>query len=472
MPPNRNVSTPTTISPPVTSQDIESRPTQTPSPHLQLDSTTQRPGPVRHYTEETTSSTASDDSLSRTRRSALRRSSSASIKDIQSPRRVRFDVEGEEVLPTVSPPTPSLNCSIHDLPTSPQSEEQVIPAHGPLNHEVFEDETTILGNSPPGPKKISSTERLKALARSSTEDTSKWTLVGDIHDDDEEEEGIIMLSSKKKPIAPVPELIAATAFENGAGPHYTQDNSPKEIAKEIRHDENTDEAVDDLLGLTPLSSFKDKKRFSPPQEAQKVVQEVSPDADLESQRVLSQSSGPSDPVLISQSKDQNYEEEAMFSFDDDEPALQPQTINITPEHEEQEEIEVHETSTPWTDNLAEKVPVSLYSTSPAISAARPASLRATSPASSLSKRMSASAGSYKGKPFLIGVVRDEELHKRAAEMGDLLHFVGSVDGRSGVDPSDSYHQAPYYSHGTPRSLGERLMEENAHRIANNALRRD
>ncbi|KAI0481551.1 hypothetical protein F4859DRAFT_424376 [Xylaria cf. heliscus] len=454
MQPKKITSAPAVVSSPAVPRDNNSGNTQAPPP--QLDSIPQRPEPIRHYTEETTSSVTSDDSVSRTRRSALRRSSSASMKDIQSPRRVRFDVEGEEVLPTVSPPT---SPRIYELLTSPPP-EQVTPLDESLDHEIFEEEASILGNSPPRPKKISSTERLKALARNSTEDTSKWTVVGDIHDDDEEEEGLVMLSSKRKSKAPVP------ALENGTGCHYPQVESSNDITKEIHNDQSLDEVVDDLLELTPLTSFKDKKSFSPPREALESISEVTPEEDLH--RPSSDKTKPTDPALISQPHEvQNREEEDMFKFDPEEPALEIQAATNDSKYIEEEEEEVEEQTTPLADNAAEEPLVSLYSTSPAMPIAKPASLQAGS-ASSLSKRIGASAGSYKGKPFIIGVVRDEELLKKAEEMGDVYMFIGSVDGRSGVDPSDSFRHAPYFPTGTPRTLDRHRIADSAHKQVSNA----
>ncbi|KAI0858918.1 hypothetical protein F4860DRAFT_283932 [Xylaria cubensis] len=450
MQPNRTTSAPTVFSSPATPRDNDSDDPQAPLP--QPDTTPQRPDPVRHYTEETTSSVNSDDSVSRTRRSALRRSSSASMKDIQSPRRVRFDVEGEEVLPTVSPP---ISPRIYDfLKSPPPEEEHATPFYESLNQAVSEEDASMFGSSPPRPKKISSTERLKALARSSTEDTSKWTIVGDMHDDDEEEEGLVMFSSKKKSKAPVP------ALRNGTDSYCSQIMSSNDLTKEsLEGDQRTGEMVDDLLELTPLTSFKDKKRFSPSQEALEIIPEVTTGENL--QRPPSDEKLPGS-ALVSQSHTvQDREEEDMFKFDHEESALEPQAVTNTSKYIEEEQEEVEEQTTPLADNSAEEPPISLYSTSPAIPIIRPASLQAGS-ASSVSKRMGASAGSYKGKPFIIGVIRDEELYKKAEEMGDVYTFIGSVDGRSGVDPSESFrHAPPFYSPSTPRSL-------NRHRIADNA----
>ncbi|KAI0408644.1 hypothetical protein F4802DRAFT_357858 [Xylaria palmicola] len=466
MQPNQNISSPSVVASPATPRGEQSNNTRA-SSHVQLDSIIRRPGPSRNYTEDTTSSITSDDSVSRTRRSALRRSSSASAKDAQSPRRVRFDVEGEEVLPTVSPPT---SPPIHHLPAPLPLPEQIATTHGPPNHGVFEEEASILGDSPPRPKKISSTERLKALARSSTEDTSSWTVVGDVHDDDEEE-GLVMFSPKRKPTA-LPPGLPSTNLKNGTDSHTIQDKPPRGPTEQT-YDRNIDE--DDLLELAPLTSFKDKQRFSPPQDAQEPIPKAKPDENLQLSRTPPDTATLPNSAFVAHSPRVDDLEEVMFSFDDDvddddQSTRRRRAVNTVPKYIE--EAEDDDQITPQSGNAAEGWHASLLSTSPAIPIAKPASLQPASPASSASNRMGASAGSYKGKPFIIGVVRDEKLHKMAADMGDIQTFVGSVDGRSGMDPSDNYHQAPYYSTGTPRSLGEVLMEGHVHRIANNAHKQE
>ncbi|KAJ8125135.1 hypothetical protein O1611_g8504 [Lasiodiplodia mahajangana] len=409
-----------------------------------MDSVAQQPDLVRRNTEETTSSIASDDSMSRIRRSALRRSSSASTKDGQSLRRVRFDVEGEEVLPTVSPP---ISPRIHDLPTSPPPEDEALPTHESLNHIVFEDEASILGSSPPRPKKISSTERLKALARSSTEDTSKWTVVGDMHDDDEEEEGLVMSTSKRKPSAS-PELAPATVLGGGTNSEHMQDEQLKTITKETNDAQDISQDMDDILELPPLTSFKDKKTFSPPAEVQKIIPEVRLNENSNSKQNLPGEAISLGPGISSQLAGvRNLEEEEMFNFDDDEPALKPKSSAADDKYIKDDEPEDEEETTSFADSVVDEPAISLYSTSPAIPIIRPGSLSA--------KQAAASVGSYKGKPFIIGVVRDEALHKQAAEMGDVPMFVGSVDGRSGVDASESYR----YFNSASGSIGERLMAE-------------
>ncbi|KAI1330454.1 hypothetical protein F5Y16DRAFT_18282 [Xylariaceae sp. FL0255] len=454
--PPKTVPTPNAVLPHSTPRDKDSNLAQ----ESQLNVPTQRPMPARRLTEETLSSVTSDDSVTRFRKSAIRRSSSASTKGTQSPRRVRFDFEGEEVLTTVSPP---LSTRISDPLASPPLDDITTPPPIPLQDIIYgktdAEETGLLGNSPPRPKKISSTERLKAMARTSSEDTSKWTVVGEPLDDDEEEEGLIM-SSKRRP------AISAVAAQSIPG-STLREKDPKALmpihgAREDVQKANEglefeeDEDEDALLEMTPLSSFKDKKRFSPSvEEVFKAEQEDRASNNIQTTK-LQETGSQRDGIHDGQ-------EEDMFKFEDDDNSS-TETLGrseaerskyIEEEEDEQDQLDLDANSS------AEDTPVTLYSTSPAVAIGTP---KVPPPTSPTTKQAGASAGSYKGKSFMIGSMRNDEVHKKAAEMGDFSSFVGSVDGRSGVDASDSYRQDTSMFNGTPRSVGERLMEMNLRRL--------
>ncbi len=113
---------------------------------------TRPPTPRRKNTDEF--SIASDHSDGTVRRSALRRSSSSSNKDRQSPRRVRFDVAGEEVLPTSSPQQPS----------SLSTDNQVSLFSDEEDEEAGSEQIENVEDLPP--KRISSSQALRALSRS------------------------------------------------------------------------------------------------------------------------------------------------------------------------------------------------------------------------------------------------------------------------------------------------------------------
>ncbi|KAI1661794.1 hypothetical protein F4813DRAFT_173209 [Daldinia decipiens] len=405
-----------------------------------------RPDPVRRYTSDTVSSATSDDSVTRPR-SALRRSSSSSVK-IQSPRRVRFDVEGEEVLPTSSPP---ISPRTTDFLSSPLGNPTSL-LDDSYNAIVINEETDLLGSSPPMPKKITSTERLKALARSSTEDTSKWEVVGSLEAIDDDEDDELVMTGLNGGKANGADQVAANHLSSDTTSHRindarlpTQLGAPLPVVEEIGEDEAADETddTDDVLMMPPLSSFKNKKHFSSPLETIPEPKPGVPDSEQPNEQSSSRPAVPSNPV-----EGPMLEEEDMFEFDNSHQA-KPVTKYIEDEDEDEDDEDDADV-TP----IAEK-PV-LYSTSPAIPVTKPA---APAPASPSPRHVAASAGSYRGKPFSIGVVRDPELHKKAAEMGDFYTFVGSVDGRSGVDESSSYRPELTYFNGTPRSLSERLMKE-------------
>ncbi|POS84187.1 hypothetical protein EPUL_004898 [Erysiphe pulchra] len=111
------------------------------------------------------------------RRSALRSmSSSPKAPGIQSPRRVRFEVAGKEVLPTTSP-LRSENFFFNEVtPSDFDSDDNV-------ESEMIED----LGDSEPEsevPNRISSSQALRLLSRQSLEDDGTiWTTVGPTSDD-------------------------------------------------------------------------------------------------------------------------------------------------------------------------------------------------------------------------------------------------------------------------------------------------
>ncbi|KAI1378339.1 hypothetical protein F4677DRAFT_391668 [Hypoxylon crocopeplum] len=410
-----------------------------------------RPDPVRRHTEETVSSVTSDDSAARLRRSALRRSSSSSIKT-QSPRRVRFDVEGEEVLPTSSPP---ISPRASDFPPSPLGNPTSLLDES-YNAIVIGEETDLLGSSPPLPKKITSTDRLKAMARNSTEDTSKWEVVGNVDaTDDDEEDELVMAGLNGRKGSDAYRTLGNHESSESAAHHIndarfpTQFGAPLTAVEEIEESEAPEETddIDDVLMMPPLSSFKGKKRFSPPLETALESEERAsgPHEPVEERDRPTESSNPTSEPFLDEEDMFNFEESQGIPLDDE----GDRTKKYIDEEGEEEDDEAD--ATPIAEN-----PV-LFSTSPAIPVAKPA----PAPPASLpsSHTIAASAGSYRGKPFSIGIVRDPELHKKAAEMGDFYTFVGSVDGRSGVDDTSSYRPELTYFNGTPRSLSERMMKE-------------
>jgi hypothetical protein len=102
-----------------------------------------------------------------------------------------------------------------------------------------------------------------------------------------------------------------------------------------------------------------------------------------------------------------------------------------------------------------------YSKSPAVAISRP-----SGPVTPTSAKFAVgSLGSYKGRPVVMPIVKDPDLHAQVASLGNFNTFVGGLDGRTGVDEGDlnsfraSLAQGDFS--GTPRSLTERMMMEEA-----------
>ncbi|KAI1085781.1 hypothetical protein F5B20DRAFT_575285 [Whalleya microplaca] len=424
------------------------------SPNFLTSAALPRPDPVRRGTEDTISSAASDESSSRIRRSALRRSSSSSTKP-QSPRRVRFEVEGQEVLPTTSPPgSPRAS----EMPPSPLGNPIGFLDESPPAI-VVDEESTLLGSSPPRPKKITSTERLKAMARNSTEDTSNWEVVGNLGetDDDDTEDELVMASlngRKRNSIPPVndpsPGGLGLRIDDTYVPP---PPKGPLEVVEEAEENDDTEEAddADDMLMMPPLSSFKNKKRFSPP---------LSPSPESDSRTspdILESKKEDIAPAALSAPTTKPIFDEDIFKFDDSrEDTLDEKGDKVEPAKYIEDEEDDEADTTPIAEFPPGDSATALYSTSPGIPIAKPVT---PPPGSPPSRSVAASAGSYRGKSFSIDVVSNDEIHRKAAEMGDFYTFVGSVDGRSGVDETSSYRPELTYFNGTPRSLSERLMKE-------------
>ncbi|RYP07293.1 hypothetical protein DL764_002608 [Monosporascus ibericus] len=413
-----------------------------------------RPDPIRRHTEETLSSATSDDSNARVKKSALRRSSSSSIKTF-SPRRVRFDVEGQEVLPTASPqPRPA------DLPgtqlgngtnTSKESSRPGIVGEGDLD---------LLGSSPPRPKKITSTEKLKALARNSTEDTSKWTVVGSQGSEDDEEDELVMADLNGRRRGGASQASAVTHnhpsmprdINNGHPPGAL--GPPLQMVKEKEEDDNDreDESDDDILLMPALSSFKGRKRFSPPESTIAMSKEMVP------QHHMSKNGAATSRNTTTEARDVydvgDFDEEAMFDFEDV-PAGNPARSRAAPKpdtkyikEDEPEDGPVRPSAKPAKETS--------HPRSPGVPIAKRSTPTVTPPQGRVH---AGSVGSLRGKPLHMNSVRDEKILEQAAAMGDIQTFIGSVDGRTGIDESTSYQPEAMKFVGTPRSFSERLMKE-------------
>ncbi|KAI0128404.1 hypothetical protein BJ170DRAFT_682198 [Xylariales sp. AK1849] len=469
LPPTVPSSSSSTLPPPVPVPQVQSGElTRDPAKGDPISTTTLciRPEPLRRNTEDTICSITSDDSTAKTHRSALRRSSSSSAK-AASPRRVRFEVEGGgEVLPTTSPPK---SPRIAEHPLSPLSiSSHLVDAR--YDSAAGEDDTGLLGSSPPMPKKITSTDRLKAMTRSSVEDTSNWQVVGDLQDFDDDEDSLVMMGGRtKRPNA----TSQATSIDADVARKETRTHVPSSYGRPLEDAKDKDEAADfdedneDLLGMPALSSFKGRKNFSPPHSPA-----GSDDGSKASEATVNADRSPpnveSKPISIASNDGSAEEDEDLFDYEPDEDEeggpssknVQDQKPRETSKYINEDDNELGEEPVTTAD-VEEPVGSNIYSTSPAMAVSKQhTALASSTPSHSTSSRhANPSVGSYKGQPLRMSSVSNEHVNEKAAKMGDIYSFVGSVDGRSGVDESTSHRASNTVFDGTPKSLSQRLMME-------------
>ncbi|KPM40659.1 hypothetical protein AK830_g5919 [Neonectria ditissima] len=401
-----------------------------------------RPGHVRQSTDDTISSVLSDRSDVKTPRSALRRSSSAS-KPSQSPRRVRFEFMGAEVLPTASPQAADFMAP----PISPT------PAGEPVNsvsvlYDDFEEHMP--------PRKISSSEALRALSRAPLDTGTVWTEVNSNPDDiivEQEETASSPFNDQSHepnnflPTAPDPPT-SSRGLEPLRSPRKL--GSVSEEPEDVDNDDSSDEEFLSMAKSKP-SPKKGPLSLSPTND----FDETTPGAFTSSSKTGSNSETRSKDADNDPLEDFDAEDDDMFHFEagglSAPPRPRPKPISI--KEEEEENVE----------DILDTQP-SLYATSPAVHISKHSSLSApTTP--TMAKFQAGSLGSYKGRPVIMPVVRNPDIHAQAASLGQFNTFVGGLDGRSGMDEGDlnSFRAsvATTAFSGTPRSFTERLMMEDA-----------
>lgn len=407
-----------------------------------------RPSYARQSTDDTTSSAHSERSESRTPRSALRRSSNSS-KPPQSPRRVRFEFMGAEVLPTVSPrPT--------DFMIPPPA--QANPSDREPTNSMLGDE---LGCAPP--RKISSSEALRALSRTPLEEGTVWTVVNSnpneilVQQEDLDTPSTSHVEERSNPMPIAPEPPPSMYVSESVMIERTLGSVSEDLEEDIDQDDSSDE---EFLSMAKPKSFSNKKAPNSPQPKSTADREsassvTNPKASATSQisiQTLQQES-------IDNLDDDDDDDDDMFQFDAGGLSAPPKPRPQPPPAKEEEEAEVELPDVPESQQ-------SLYATSPAVHIAQPSVL--SGPTTPTTARFQAgSLGSYKGRPVIMPVVRNPQVHAQAASLGQFNTFVGGLDGRSGMDEGDlSSFRASVANNGfsgTPRSFTERLMMEDAQR---------
>ncbi|KAK1840993.1 hypothetical protein CCHR01_16394, partial [Colletotrichum chrysophilum] len=415
--------------------------------------TPERPNHERRATDETTSSGTSEQSESKVRRSALRRASSGGSKPPASPRRVRFEFEGTEVLPTASPQStePSLVQS-HTLANSrspPPPEDESMTVESLLGPD--ED----LG---PPPKKVSSSQALRALSRAPLDANTVWTVVNPDAAGSEngsmatsDSESSLHASSSRQPQVQPQDPPKKVEVERGRERERQRAPEPPASLKPVRtardYDSDDSSSDDEFLAMAKPKSFANKKAIMSPTSrspTRTVPVPQSPSSEKPAPHTETQSS--------SRSGVEEEDDEDMFHFEGlsapPKPRARPAPIQEEDEDDDDNEVE-----------SSEPVVQTLYSTSPAVSI--PKQTEPQIPA----HLISGSVGSFRGRPVIMPVVKNPDVYQQAASLGDVSSFIGGLDGRSGVDDGDlssyraSVGQALFS--GTPRSLTERMMMEEA-----------
>lgn len=420
-----------------------------------------RPIQIRRGTDETLSSVLSDKSDTTTRRSALRRSSSSSKPHQQSVRRVRFELRGAEVLPTASPQASDL-ISIQPSASSNSSDKSTVFDDPIDEHGDFE-----MPSLPP--RKISSSEALRALSRAPLDESTVWTVVDSAGDRlsspaskeqppspstfDMTTTGKLHMPESKESIEARKRLSAISTAQANESPEHSDSSSDEEFLSIGKaRSRNTATTPMPKAKAAPTQSLKaaDDARIEQPSSiSRETMSTDAPNSDEE------------DQDLISSDDLDAEDDDAMFHFESgglSAPPVPKKKPLLT-----RDEVEDHPPPSPdkETDLL------STFATSPAIAITRP-QLSSGSSTPTGSKFQVGSLGSYKGRPVIMPIVKDPELLAQAESLGDFPTFVGSVKDRSVIDDSDfnSFRASLVQSgfSGTPRSLTERMMiEEHAER---------
>jgi len=412
------------------------------------------PTPQRRNTDEW--SVGSDHSEGTRRRSALRRSSTPTNKDRGSPRRVRFEVAGMEVLPTASPQPESALSG--DGPTSLLSDDD--DEEG--GSEMIEDVEK------PPPKRISSSQALRNLSRSPlVDDGTQWTTVTAPPDGSASvaaTNGFSADSSSEDLYENngLPQSILGDAVNRSA---TLAETSSENVASENNNitqgqletlSEDDEEEDEDMLDMPPL------KRHSASQQATLLSPANPPNIDenkspTSATRPTKAWHGFENFGLGKKSDDGGLnftkDDDELFDFDEKlESGTALAGTQSPPEDFDDEERDSFDTESPIRPLEMSSSNKYGYATSPARAIMRP------TPVDTESGPVLGAVGSYKGHPFSMPVV-SPDIHAQAASYGPVSSFVGSVNGRSGLDESNvqSFRASVGSFSGTPKSMSERMM---------------
>lgn len=398
-----------------------------------LSPTPGRPHPSRRSTDDTSSSGHSDKV---TRRSALRRSNSAS-KDTASPRRVRFDFKGLEVFPTASPQG-------SEMPTPRPCSPLPLQEHSMLDSLLGVDDEEDLE---PPPRKISSSDALRAMSRTPLDEGTVWTVVNPEADGS-------TFSPQSTPIRNQSVTQGSHSTPSAASPPNPRMSAVSSNQEQVDSDvEESDTSDEEFLSMAKPTNFTAK----PPIRSSTRVPVI---------RDTSENQAPAS--LIDTREDHPFTEEVPLENEEDDlfhfeeggsnasrrPRPRPLSLH---------DDVVNEDGSPLKERRLQPEP-SASAVSPAVAISRWTPRPAPSTPTT-ARFQTGSLGSYKGRSVLMPIVRNPELLAQAESLGEFDTFVGGLDGRSGMDEGNlsSFRASLVQSgfSGTPRSLTERMMMEDA-----------
>ena len=393
------------------------------------------------------------------RRSAFRRSSSAS----KSPRKVRFDIGGENSDSTLSDDN-SLSFGTMNKPASNASLSSTFP------HSLLDDD-----DEAPPPKKVSSVERLRQLGRrpyktqeESDADAPASSFNESPHDATEAIDSADGSSSR-------------TPKNQLTGIGVPRRTSQQTIDLKDSQSSSSSTALENDEGVFPeINAKKFKKmRPSPPTPSTRTTAAQIPPAQQDADTTASAAGisrefpgrDTSEAVLSKHEesrlpkKAQKQEQKARRVEDDDDLFYMEDENGITKSSLQQqpsntEGLSDHELEGVEADDEVLMTPP-MKTTKPAVPVVTSTQSADHSPEKSF---LAEAIGSYKGNRLVMPVVRNPDVYAEAASMGDFSSFVGGIDGTSGVDEGDlnSFRASVVQPlTGSPKSFSERLLMEDA-----------
>jgi hypothetical protein len=357
-----------------------------------------RPVTARRLTDQSTSSTSSSGSDSKARRSALRRSSSANKS---SPRRVRFEFEGEEVFPASS--VSQVPTVMLDVESGAEPEpETKTPAVATKDESTAYSGTSLLdveGDEDllPRPRKVSSTQALQALTRSPLEEGSVWRVV------DSKNEALDKMNGANQPeTRDLPTRVdsQATIQANDADEEPGDGQLGTPIEEQANYDEYDNASDEDVLSMRPKgkspSPATPKTPFARPPLRPAPVSTTTPERNGH--------------------PDTDEDDDPFFDLDDE--GVHPTARSTQPPQKYLPD--------PPSDDDEETTSGRLRK------AARDEARQAQSsskvpPVSPSAVLFGHSIGSYMGRSMTINPIKDPKLYDEIAGMKDVQFFVGSID---------------------------------------------